>query len=249
MSDQKTASDRLADFNELPGIDDTYFILLALLLAFGSLQTAGTVMETERPVVSVISPSMCPEVQVGDILFVRGSDFSQIQEDDIIVYDVPDRVEMTIDGENHILEHAGDTTETQFGTLKLVDVIPGQDRRNDRIVMQLNGETIERNGDYLREGEGYLFNGNRVEIDYATSLPRGDTPIVHRVVEKHEDHVETMGDANSGQIEFETNVRPEQIYGKSFFKIPRLGLVKIVAMDLIGYQGDRPFVLDATPSC
>lgn len=241
--------EKIKRFNDFPGVDDTYFLLIALLLAFGTLQTAGTVLDTERPVVSVISPSMCPAIQVGDILVVQGTDYSELEEQDIIVYDVPDRAELTIDGQNHLITGEGNSTETPYGTLTLQNVVPASDRRNDGVMLSLAGQDLRDNGEILIEGRQYIIDGKRVEIDYATSLPRGETPIVHRIVEKSEDHVETMGDANAGQIEFEQNVRPSQIYGRMIFKIPRLGLLKLVAMDFIGYQGDQPFILDATPSC
>lgn len=242
--------DIVSRLNDLKGFDDFYFILIALVLAFGFLQTSGTIMDTERPAVSVISPSMCPAIQVGDILVVKGSNYEDIQVDDVIVYDVPDRVEMSVDNKDYILEGEGSNVSTEFGLLKLRDVIPAEDRRSDGVVLELNDQTLSYQGDkVLREGDQYPIDGKTLEIDYATSLPYENTPIVHRVVKKSDNSFETMGDANAGQIEFEKNISTDQIYGKKIFKIPRLGLLKLVVMDLIGYQGDEPLVLDATPSC
>lgn len=144
-----------------------YFIAIALLLAFGTIQTSGTVFQTDKPVVTVVSCSMYPELKVGDLVFVQGQDFDDIEEGDVVVYDV---AEMSI-------------------------------------------------------------------------------PVVHRVVEKRENSLETYGDNNNGQLEFEKNVTPQQIHGKKVFTVPRVGLVKILAMDLVGFSGDRPLVIDNTNRC
>lgn len=241
--------DRIEKFNSLPGMHDIYFVMIALLLAFGFLQTSGTLLDTERPAVSVISPSMCPAIQVGDILVVKGADYEDIQIDDVIIYDVPDRAEIQLGGEKIVLEGEGDTEETPQGTLELIDVIPSRDRSMDQVVLELNGEKLKPDGNYPVEGRQYSSSTYNIGINYVTSLPYDNTPIVHRVVEKHDNSFETMGDANTGQIEFERNVTADQVYGKQVFKIPRLGLLKLVTMDLLGLQGDQPLVLDATPSC
>lgn len=146
-----------------------YFLAVALILAFGIIQSAGTVLETEKPVVTVVSCSMYPEYNVGDVILVKGAEFGEIQESDVIVYDA-------------------ESTEVNI-------------------------------------------------------------PIIHRVIIKNENSLETQGDNTRGQHDFEKNITSEQIYGKAFFSVPRVGLVKILAMDLAGYSGDRPLVIDNTPSC
>lgn len=55
-----------------------------------------------------------------------------------------------------------------------------------------------------------------------------ETPVVHRVVKiNDDDSVQTKGDANIGQLPFETRIREEQIHGKIITIIPYLGWVKI----------------------
>lgn len=149
------------EFNEF------YFFAVALILAFGTLQTTGQVLETDKPVVTVVSCSMYPEYDVGDILVVQGQDYEDIERGDIVIY-----------------------------------------------------RTEEMN-----------------------------IPVVHRVIEKNTDHLETQGDNNQGQLEFERNVTPDQIYGTTAFKIPRVGLVKLLAMDIVGFSGDAPLILDAVENC
>ena len=240
---------KYSEFREgLEALDDFYFILLAVLLAFGTLQTTGAVLETDKPVVTVVSTSMCPEMQVGDILFVKGTSYDQVNEEDIIVYDVPDRVEFSIDNSNYTLEMNGSraSTSTEIGEVALLEVHPARDRSSDRAILSVDGKQLD---EPLVEGSSYQISGHELRVNYATDLPPGDIPVVHRVIEKNDEYLETLGDANSGQLEFETRVEPDQIHGKVFFKVPRLGLVKLWTMDLMGYAGDRPLVIDNTPSC
>lgn len=235
-------------------LNESYFLILSVVLAFGLLQTLGAGLGTERPVVTVISTSMCPALQVGDILVVQDHPFEKINEDDIIVYDVPDRAEFRVNGEKFSLElsEVGDTSvETDIGTVELVDVRPsGEDRSRDSAVFRINGRIPQSNGKdaALIEGNSYNFNGGRVDVDYLTSLPRSNVPIVHRVIDKNDGYLQTIGDNNDRQLEFEDRISPDQIHGKVAFEIPWIGLFKIYMMDLTGYTGE-PFVLDSTPSC
>lgn len=65
-------------------------------------------------------------------------------------------------------------------------------------------------------------------------------PIIHRVVGKNWTAGEgaaittysTKGDANSGQLGFETNIEPSQIHGRAVFKVPYLGWLKVKAVEL-----------------
>lgn len=66
------------------------------------------------------------------------------------------------------------------------------------------------------------------------SVPGKSVPIVHRIIKKNADGTfQTQGDANSGQLSFEKSIKEEQIYGKMIFKIPKLGWVKIAAVEYI----------------
>lgn len=147
--------------------DEALFLFLALVLAFGTLQTTGSLLNTDRPVVTVTSCSMYPSLDAGDIVVVQGEKFDDISKGDIAVY----------------------STE-------------------------------------------------EVAI-----------PVIHRVVEKDANSIETRGDNNLGQSDFERNVKPTQVYGTYLFKIPKIGLVKLLATDLAGLGGGAPLALDSTPTC
>lgn len=130
-----------------------------------------------------------------------------------------------------------------MGTVELLRVVPDLNAGRDgdtreEIILSVDGQEV-------RVEEGNSAGG--LEVDMAASQP---LPIVHRVVEKREDSLETAGDANTGQLDFESNVRPFQIYGTSFFRIPKVGAAKILVMDLVGYgAGDRPVGLERKYLC
>nr|EGQ40023.1 MAG: signal peptidase I, archaeal type [Candidatus Nanosalinarum sp. J07AB56] len=148
-------------------VDEALFFFLALVLAFGTLQTTGSLLNTDRPVVTVTSCSMYPSLDAGDIVVVQGKEFKDVSEGEIAVYST------------------------------------------DEVAI----------------------------------------PVIHRVVEKSEDSLETRGDNNPGQSDFERDVTSGQVHGTYIFKIPKIGLVKLLAADLAGLGGGAPLALDSTPAC
>ncbi|MFB6145253.1 MAG: signal peptidase I [Candidatus Nanohaloarchaea archaeon] len=168
--DLQKIRDSWTDFRDSREFNEFYFLAIALVLAFGILATTGTALKTDKPVVTVISCSMYPTLDVGDVLLVRGEKFDNIHKGGIIVYDAP-------------------------------------------------------------------------------QLQR-DVPVVHRIIRTHPDYVETQGDNVPIQQSFEKHITPEQIHGVVAFDIPKIGIVKLLAMDLVGIGPDnRPLVLDTTPQC
>lgn len=218
-----------------------YFLALALILAFGTIQTTGTTLGTERPVVSVISCSMYPVYNVGDILIVEGQNYENIEVGDIAIYQVPDKMEFTADGESYTLEENSPmyntSVETSVGTVKLHKVQSDPRNGNNRALISVDGERYA-----VFEGQ----SSGGITVNGVAGQP---VPIVHRVINKSDDSLQTKGDANDRQLEFESEVRPFQIYGTTAFKIPRIGAIKLIAMDLVGFNGDAPLALDNTPSC
>lgn len=211
---------------------EIYFIVLALVLAFGILQTTGTALGTDKPVVSVVSCSMYPEYDRGDVLFVNGVDFDTINEGEIIVYQVPMKASVSINGES--FELGEQASETPLGPAKVTNV------ENSNAVLEFGGERIR-----VIQGSSYSVDSQEVEVNQVSGM---NIPVVHRVTEKRENSLETKGDANPQQLDFETDIRPEQIHGKVFFRIPKLGAVKLIAMDLVGLSG-QPLTIDSYSSC
>lgn len=159
--------EELQDFKDSRVFSEFYFIAIALILAFGTLQFTGTVLGTEKAVVSVISCSMYPNLHVGDILIVQGQSFDEIDEGEVIVY------------------------------------------RTDE----------------------------------------SEVPVVHRVIQKYDGYLETKGDNNPSQLDFEKRVEPQQIHGEVLFSIPRIGGLKLLAMDVAGLNGGAPLLIDRYPAC
>ena len=211
---------------------ELYFIFLALVLAFGILQTSGTIMDTEQPVVSVVSCSMYPEYDRGDVMIVNGADFEDIQEDEVIVFDVPLKASISIDGENYNLSE--DSIETSIGEARVTSV------KDRKAVIEINGEPYQ-----MTEGGTYSIEGLNVEL---TDVSGVDIPVVHRVIQKGDNSLETKGDNNPGQLEFEKDIRPEQVYGRVFFRIPKIGSLKLAAMDLFGLTG-QPLQINSEYGC
>lgn len=211
---------------------ELYFIVLALILAFGILQTTGTVLSTEKPVVSVVSCSMYPEYDRGDVLIVGGVDFDSINEGQIIVYKVPMEASITIDGES--FELGEESIQTSIGSGRVVNV------EDSDAVLEFDGQQVK-----VIEGRSYTVNSANVEINEVSGM---NIPVVHRVTEKRDDSLETKGDANPRQLDFETDIKPDQIHGQVFLKIPKIGAVKLIAMDLVGLSG-QPLTIDSYSSC
>jgi signal peptidase I len=221
---------------------DVYFIIIALVLAFGVLQTTGTVMNSDKPVVSVVSCSMYPKLNVGDVLLVHGAEYDNIQEQDVVVYSVKE-AQITVDDTEYRIHSYNDegTVSTNAGEISLRNVFSNARNDAESGVITVDGQNIR-----VSEGSAYEINGATVEIGEITGM---DIPIVHRVTDKNPSSLETKGDNNQRQLSFESEVRPEQIHGKVALLIPRIGGLKILAMDLIGFNGDKPLVIDAYPVC
>ena len=211
---------------------EVYFVLLALILAFGILQTTGTVLETEKPVVSVVSCSMYPEYDRGDILVVDGVDFSTIENGDVIIFNVPMESTVRIDNEDYRIGE--EVTETPLGSMKVSNV------EDENAILNIEGRNIR-----VRSGETYQLSDSSLEVVNVSGV---NIPVVHRVIEKRNNSLETKGDNNPRQLDFEKDIRPEQVYGKVFFKIPKIGAVKLIAMDLAGLTGD-PLTIDSYSGC
>lgn len=73
--------------NELVG--DIFYITLGILLALLIYTGLKVALDTPEPIVTVVSGSMIPTLQIGDMLVLKGVDPYNIEEDDIIVYYYP----------------------------------------------------------------------------------------------------------------------------------------------------------------
>jgi len=237
---------RLEKISENPFAEEFYFVMLALILAFGILQSTGAALDTDRPVVSVVTCSMYPQLHVGDILIVRGTSFEDIEEEEIVVYSTK-KTEITIDGQKYSLVNYGEPepVQTSAGEVKLLNVRNVNDTVEEDPVKaaEISVDGWKR---VVVEGESFDAGDSQATIGSAEGV---SIPVVHRVLEKRENSLSTKGDNNRGQLPFEREILPRQIHGKLAFKIPRIGGLKILAMDLVGFNGDKPLVIDAYRTC
>jgi len=229
-------SDYWKSIKNSDGFGEYYFLAIALILAFGTIQTTGAALETDKPVVTVVSCSMYPEYDVGDIIFVQGTDFDELEVGDIIVYDVPKKIDITVDGETYGITQ-DNPAYTEAGGIQLKQV----DLQSKAAIITINGSTSK-----IIQGQSFEQNGHTIEVNSISGM---NIPVIHRTIEKNENYLETQGDNTVGQHEFEKNITENQIHGKALASAPRIGLVKIITMDLIGFSGDKPLALDNTPKC
>ena len=73
--------------NELVG--DIFYIALGIILALLIYSVLKVVLDTPEPIVTVVSGSMIPTLQIGDMLVLKGIDPDNIKEGDITVYYYP----------------------------------------------------------------------------------------------------------------------------------------------------------------
>lgn len=96
---------------------------------------------------------------------------------------------------------------------------PLSDGFNKGDVIILTGTSFSE----IKEGEVIVF------------LSKGRTePIIHRVISVSEDHISTKGDNNPNQLSFEKYIYDDEIIGKAVFKIPLLGWVKVIFLEITG---------------
>ncbi len=65
---------------------DVFHVLLGVLLAFLFYNALAYGLSTTDPIVTVVSHSMEPTLQKGDMLLIRGVPMDEIKKGDIIVY-------------------------------------------------------------------------------------------------------------------------------------------------------------------
>jgi len=67
-------------------------------------------------------------------------------------------------------------------------------------------------------------------------VPGQGTPIIHRIIDKRIEQnkisFSTKGDHNDGQLEYEFSVEEEQILGKAIARIPKVGWLKLIFVEL-----------------
>lgn len=141
--------------------DEVFFVLIALILAYGLYTTIGLALGTEIPVVAVTSGSMEPQLQRGDLIIVQGKQFEDIQRGDIIIYktqymNVP-IIHRVIDRTETALETKGDDNPDQVKFC--VERSYGACQPNERLVQLENGQAC------VKPARGSCPNGEIVNVE------------------------------------------------------------------------------------
>ncbi|PIN75692.1 signal peptidase I [Candidatus Woesearchaeota archaeon CG10_big_fil_rev_8_21_14_0_10_37_12] len=79
-----------------------------------------------------------------------------------------------------------------------------------------------------------LYSAEHIELGdvIVYVIPSKADPIIHRVI-KNGDLLVTKGDHNCNVGSFEANIQKEQVIGKAVWRVPWLGYVKIVAVEML----------------
>lgn len=81
--------------------------------------------------------------------------------------------------------------------------------------------------------QGRNFNDIKIGDVIVFTPETQNKAIIHRVVDVHEDYLETKGDANVGQIGLEKEIKPEQIEGVAIVRMPYIGWVKLFFVEAL----------------
>ncbi|MBU0953683.1 MAG: signal peptidase I [Nanoarchaeota archaeon] len=104
------------------------------------------------------------------------------------------------------------------------------------VAVESNSMAGNRPDSFSRGDILFLQGQEQYKVDdiIVYSVPQQSTPIVHRIIKINQDGTyQTKGDANAGQLPFETSVKLEWIHGKVVFIVPYLGFVKITVTEYI----------------
>ncbi len=93
---------------------------------------------------------------------------------------------------------------------------------------------IKAKSEKLKVGDVIIFEGNQ------------RNPIIHRIIKIEKENEKylfsTMGDNNNGQLSVEKEINPEQLIGKSVFRIiPGFGWAKLIFYEPLRSEAERGF--------
>jgi signal peptidase I len=83
----------------------------------------------------------------------------------------------------------------------------------------------------------FLKGANDIEVgDVIVFVGNSKNPIIHRIVEVHDDYYVTKGDNNDDSYIAlgESHIEKNQIIGEAFGRVPILGYVKIIFSEVLG---------------
>lgn len=183
-------------------------VLAFILIKFVIYPLLGLLLQTAFPIVAVVSGSMEHDITAEYALNIQGERFETGR------YRICDKIHDDSDNLNYdeYWQNCGDWYENIDITKEQFKEFRFSNGFNTGDIMILNSKKNVKVGDVI------VFFANRPE------------PIIHRVVEVNESMYKTKGDHNSIADGW---VNDEQVIGKALFRVPLLGYVKIVAVELL----------------
>ena len=92
---------------------------------------------------------------------------------------------------------------------------------------------IVQKSDSYKEGDIIVYTA----LNCQTREISESAPIIHRIVEIDEQGIiHTKGDHNRSQNHYENCISKDQVHGRVIFIIPKLGYVKVLASETLGFK-------------
>jgi len=107
------------------------------------------------------------------------------------------------------------------------EVIQKNFYKQNGIILDHTNEWDFKNG--LNKGDVIFVVGDKTIEKGDVIIFNGGTnhPIIHRLMDENEPY-STYGDHNTGQLNVEKQISPNQLVGKAIFKIPYIGWIKLI---------------------
>jgi signal peptidase I len=204
-------------------LDITLFILYSLILAILILELLGLVLQTSEPMMTVVTGSMIPNLNIGDVvvltkatdiktteIFYNGNlDGKKLYEFAEVNYDIENKEIETknidINGQVYDIKQEGNPIVYFSPLLKR------------KIIHRAIFKIVAEDGNY------YLTKGDNVKTNKFIDQDCGKTILVNGVGH------------NIGCIT-PLPIKESEIIGKFWFKIPYIGYIKILPANMFGFS-------------
>ncbi len=208
-----------------------FFLLLALLLAYGTYQTAGVVLNTDIPVVAVVSNSMSHQLEKDCVVQDRSGSCLQYSNNwNICGNTVNTHQSLNFTQYWHYCKGSFKNVNISKTQFKNFPVSHGF-QRGDLLII--------RGADRYTEGDVIVYTlPSTMQTDesgcqtFARGLrQRGIGKVVHRIVEKTDSGFRTKGDHN--QPIDDCTLQKKHFSGEVAFVVPKVGYLKVLPAEIL----------------
>ncbi len=175
-------------------------VFYAVIVAYVIYMLLGVLFNTPKPAVIVASQSMVPTLQVGDIVLVRGGDISApTVEVNVPLYGKP-------------------LAETPIHLIHRGVAIAGFEVDGNYVPLERNGDIIVYYNDIYHVDIVHRAVLKIIAPDGVFFLTKGDNDATNPTIDQ---------DCELGKCIYLYPIPEQQVYGKVFFRIPRIGIIKL----------------------